>query len=432
MSGNGVVIAVVGTQFGDEGKGRFIDNLIRSEKITHVARYNGGPNAGHKLSVGNQTISLHAMPSGIFYDDICNVIGNGTVINPIKLAAELADIAKLGIKLNPKTLVISNCAHLILPSYIIEDIAKNGHIGTTAQGIGPAYMAKAQRSGKLAAILENPEDFAQLVTSDARAAISQHGKTLEEWLGITEAELTEAALSAAKVLQPHLGDTGALLRSVLKQGKTILAEGAQSTLLDINHGTYPYVTSSSATSAGVAPGLGIPPTAIREVFGVAKLTMSRVGEGPFPTEITEGELLGSMRGTKGTVDGEFGGTTGRPRRMGWFDALTVRYAVEVNGISRLGLTKLDRLTGYKNLKIATGYLCGDQHITEFTTNCDVLSNCQAVYETLPGWSEDISSVTEFGALPKNAQAYIKRIEELVGAPVAMIGVGAERDQMIIR
>lgn len=429
---DGGVVAVIGTQFGDEGKGRFIDNLIESENISVVARFNGGPNAGHRIVYKGKSISLHLMPSGVFSDGVMNIIGNGTVVNPIKLVAEIDELAAAGRNIDKSNLLISDAAALILPSHIIEDAVTGGKVGTTGQGIGPAYMAKIGRFGIRTSILSDASAYEEILKNDIMQSLKIHGKTAEQWLGMSAEEYIAASVSAAKRLAAHLSDTGAYLRARIAAGKKILAEGAQATLLDINHGTYPFVTSSSTTSAGVAPGLGIPPVVVADVFGVAKLTMSRVGEGPFPTEINEGELADQMRGEKGTVDGEYGGTTGRSRRIGWFDAVVIKYAAEVNGLTRLGLTKLDRLTGYPELKIAVAYSYKGKKLNGFISDVDVLAECEVEYETLPGWDEDISTARTFEQLPANAQNYVKRIEELTGVQVAMIGVGPEREQMIIR
>ncbi len=429
---DGGVVAVIGTQFGDEGKGRFIDNLIESESISVVARFNGGPNAGHRIVYQGKSISLHLMPSGVFSDGVMNVIGNGTVVNPIKLVAEIDELIAAGRTIDKNCLLLSNAAALILPSHIIEDIVTGGKVGTTGQGIGPAYMAKVGRHGVRTNLLANPAIYEKTLRDDLEQSLKIHGKTVEQWLGMSTEEYMVASVSAAKRLAPLVNDAGVYLRAQIASGKKILAEGAQATLLDINHGTYPFVTSSSTTSAGVASGLGIPPTAINDVFGVAKLTMSRVGEGPFPTEIDQGELADKMRGQKGTVDGEYGGTTGRSRRIGWFDAVVIKYAAEINGLTRLGLTKLDRLSGYPELKIAVAYSYKGKRLDGFTGDIEVLAECEVEYETFAGWDDDLSGIRTYDELPQNARTYIERIEELAGIPVAMIGVGPEREQMIIR
>ena len=417
-------IAVIGSQFGDEGKGKIIDFLAESADV--VARFNGGNNAGHTIKVNNETTILHLMPSGILHNGTINIIGNGVVVDPNILAKEIENLRSKGVKVTPDNLVLSENAHVILEKHIMEDKEKNKHLGTTARGIGPAYTDKAARTG-LRVI-----DY-----------VSQ-GKSS---------------------LNPFVRNSVVLINDLIDKNKKVLFEGAQGTLLDIDHGTYPYVTSSNATAGGICTGLGIGPKKIDKVLGIAKAYITRVGNGPLPTELGTEQEIKEEKGynelksdlseegferlmrkiTKEANEGseykqgrllrmngvEYGSTTGRPRRTGWFDALIGKYSVIVNGFDAIALTKLDVLSGFEKIKICVGYKYNDKIIKNFTTNVEILKNCKPIYEELPGWRENITKIRNFKELPKNAQKYVERIEELLNVPVAVVCVGPERSQTIV-
>lgn len=377
-------IAVIGSQFGDEGKGKIIDFL--AEQADVIARFNGGNNAGHTIEVGNKKFISHLVPSGILHKGKVNIIGNGVVIDPKVLTEEIDGLKEKGVKVTPDNLVISGNAHTIFEKHIKEDKEKNKALGTTARGIGPAYMGKAERTGT---------KFSEYVKNDSK-------------------------------LKPFVKDTTLLINNLIDKNKKVLFEGAQGTLLDIDHGTYPYVTSSNVVAGGICTGLGIGPKKIDKVLGVAKAYITRVGSGPLPTELDD-EVGKQIQ----KIGKEFGATTGRARRVGWFDALIGKYAVMVNGLDALILTKLDVLSGLEKIKICTAYKYKDKLIKNFTTDIETLENCEPVYEELNSWKEDISNINKFDDLPENAKKYIKRIEELLGIPICIISIGPERTQTII-
>lgn len=422
---------LLGAQWGDEGKGRITDALAAEADV--VARFNGGPNAGHSINVGGRTIKLHQVPSGIFRDGCLNVIGNGVVLNPAGLLKEIEEINATGQCATPDNLKISDNAHIILHAHIALDRARektDGGLGTTQTGIGFAYADKAFRVGIRAGLMRDPERFGAAVQQRTR----EINRALErEHDAPPVDEETTAALYAgmATQLAPYLANTSAVLRAALKQNKRVLAEGAQGVLLDIDHGTYPYVTSSSATAGGVLTGLGVPPQSITRVMGVAKAFSTRVGKGPMPTEL-DGEMALRLRGTGENPWDEYGSTTGRPRRVGWLDAVALRTSVAINGIQELALTKLDVLTGIDTLRIATMYLRRGDVIDEMPTDAEALAECKPVYEDVPGWSQDVSRCRRAYDLPVAVQRYITRIEALVGARVGVVSVGPERDQMVTR
>ena len=418
-------VVLIGTQWGDEGKGKITDFLAREADL--VVRYQGGNNAGHTVVIDGREFRLHLIPSGIFYPDKMCLIGNGVVIDPAVLVRELDMLAEQGIRTD--NLRISPRAHVIMPYHrrldeAEEDRRGNSRIGTTRRGIGPAYMDKAARSGIRVVDLLDPEEFAARL----RDNIVEKNKVLSQIYGVPGFEFEEVLseyLRLAERIRPYVADTSVIVDEAIRAGRNVLFEGAQGTLLDLDHGTYPYVTSSHPTAGAACLGAGIGPTRIDRVVGAAKAYVTRVGGGPFPSELLGG--LGDLLRQRGR---EFGTTTGRPRRCGWFDAVVVRYAARINGLDFLALTKLDILSGFPEVQICCGYRYRGEELTEFPASLKVLAECEPVYETLPGWEEDISGVREYGALPANARRYVERIVELTGVPVALIGVGTGRHQTI--
>lgn len=421
---------LVGAQWGDEGKGRVADWLAAESDV--VARYAGGDNAGHTVVVGDKVYKLHLIPSGILHGQVVCLLGNGMVINPVNLVREMDGLEAAGVPVTPDRLIISTRAHIITPAHVALDAASEKSrgkdaIGTTLRGIGPAYLDKTGRQGMRMGDMADIETFAELLharVEAVNATISAQG-----FEPLDPQQAAEAYIQAAHRLKPYLRDTSLYLNERLRDGATILCEGAQGTMLDVDHGDYPFVTSSSPTSGGAMVGLGFGPRWVDRVVGVAKCFSTRVGSGPMPTEL-EGELAGRLRGTGANFWDEFGTTTGRPRRCGWFDAPVVRYAAQVNGFSEMVITKLDVLSGFETLNIAVAYeIDGVRHDFPPET-IERLSRAVPVYETLPGWSEDITAVRRWADLPANAQAYLKRIGELLGVPVKTVSVGPERDQLV--
>jgi len=422
-------VVVVGTQWGDEGKGRVVDGLAR--EVDMVARFNGGDNAGHTVVAEGHTLKLHLVPSAVLYPNLTLVIGAGVVLNPEVLTSEMDEVAELGLDVGPSRLKVSAAAHVILPTHRALDGAREvsrgeGAIGTTKRGIGPTYADKAARTGLRAGEMVDPEGFAARVVERVEA----HNRRLERY-GIEPLSTENAAVAYkayAERLAPHLVDGSALLGEALEEGKTVLCEGAQGLLLDLDHGTYPYVTSSSTVAGGATTGLGFGPQEISRVIGVAKAYTTRVGKGPFTTE-----LLGETGNRIREVGNEFGTTTGRPRRCGWLDLPILRYAVRVNGLDELALTKLDVLSGLDRLKVAVAYTHDDTRVDHFPAEfgVDALAKWEPVYEELPGWDEDITGIRRRENLPEAAQAYVARIEQGTGVPITLIGVGPEREQAIV-
>jgi adenylosuccinate synthase len=422
-------IIVVGAQWGDEGKGRVVDWLARDAHL--VARFGGGDNAGHTVIAQGHKLGLHLVPSGILYPDLTCLVGAGVVVNPAQLLVEMDELAALGINVEPSRLKLSAAAHIILPTHRALDGAREAArggdaLGTTKRGIGPAYADKAARVNLRAGDMAHPKQFAERVVEAVRA----HNRRLHEEYGAEPLSSEQAAgeyYTYAQRLAPYLVDGTTLVGKVLEAGKTVLCEGAQGLLLDLDHGTYPYVTSSSTVAGGALTGLGFGPRYVLRVVGIAKAYTTRVGAGPFLTELLD-EVGGRMR----TVGGEYGTTTGRPRRCGWLDLVILRYAVRVNGLNELALTKLDVLSGLERLKMAVAYERGGERIEYFPAEFGVeaLAEWKPVYEELPGWSEDISGARTRGDLPAAARKYVKRIEEEVGVPITLIGVGPEREQAI--
>ena len=417
-------IAVLGAQWGDEGKGKIVDLLTRHFSI--VARYQGGHNAGHTVYAGGRKFVLRLLPSGILHDGITCVIGNGLVVDPQALFAEIDEVSAAGIPVGNR-LVISDKAHLILPYHRELDLlseARRGErrIGTTSRGIGPAYEDKIARRGVRVGDLANTESLSSAIQHNVAARNRLIADSTMDWRQVLD-DLTAAWTR----MSPWVTDVSLFLHRAREAGRSIMFEGAQGTLLDIDHGTYPYVTSSNATIGGVCTGLGVGPRAIDGVLGVAKAYTTRVGEGPLPTELT-GELGDRLRET----GKEFGAVTGRPRRCGWYDAVAVRYAVRVNGLDALALTKLDVLDGLSELKVCTAYRCRGATLTEMPGDLAQLSACEPVYETLPGWTDTSAGVRDFDKLPREARAYVGRLEEITGVPAAVISTGSAREDTIIR
>ena len=417
-------IAVLGAQWGDEGKGKIVD--LQTRHFSIVARYQGGHNAGHTVYAGGRKFVLRLLPSGILHDGITCVIGNGLVVDPQALFSEIDELSSAGIPVGDR-LVISDKAHLILPYHRELDLlseARRGErrIGTTSRGIGPAYEDKIARRGVRVGDLANTDSLAEAVQQNVAARNRLIADSTMDWRQVIE-ELNKAWAR----MQPWVTDVSLFLHRAREAGRSIMFEGAQGTLLDIDHGTYPYVTSSNATIGGVCTGLGVGPQAIDGVLGVAKAYTTRVGEGPLPTELT-GDLGNRLRET----GQEFGAVTGRPRRCGWYDAVAVRYAVRVNGLNALALTKLDVLDGLGELKVCTSYRCRGATLTEMPGDLAQLSACEPVYETLPGWTSASAGVRDFEKLPREARSYIGRLEEITGVPAAVISTGSAREDTIIR
>ena len=417
-------LAVLGAQWGDEGKGKIVDLLTAHFSI--VARYQGGHNAGHTVYVSGRKFILRLIPSGILHPGITCVIGNGVVVDPQALFAEVDELTKAGIDVGNR-IVISDKAHLILPYHRDLDLlseARRGErkIGTTSRGIGPAYEDKIARRGTRVGDLADPAVLEQGVRDNVAARNRLVQDSTMDWRPVLD-----QLLKYGERLRPWVHDVSLLLARAMREGKPILFEGAQGTLLDIDHGTYPYVTSSNASIGGVCTGLGIGPRAIDGVLGVAKAYTTRVGEGPLPTELT-GEMGDRLRES----GHEYGAVTGRPRRCGWYDAVAVRYGVRINGLDALALTKLDVLDGLDQIEVCTAYRCGGRTLTEFPSDITQLAACEPVYETLPGWKTPTKGARRFADLPDGARRYIARLEEVSGVPAAIVSTGSERDDTIVR
>ena len=416
---------VLGAQWGDEGKGRVVDYF--AEKADYVVRFQGGNNAGHTIVVGEQRLALSLIPSGILYPDCTPVIASGTVIDPAVLLAEMDMVAERN--LDPSRVRLSGNAHLIMPYHrkldaALERYLGKNQIGTTKKGIGPAYTDKYARFGIRVQDLFDPKIF----TEKVEAALEEKNKILPRvynTLPMEAGEIVEEYLGYSELLQPHVTDTSLLLWNAIRGGEKVLFEGAQGTLLDVDHGTYPFVTSSNPTAGGAVVGSGIGPRAIDEVIGVAKAYISRVGTGPFPTELHDG-----VGDTMIELGGEYGTVTGRRRRCGWLDMLALRYAVRVNSLTKIFLTKLDILSAFDTIKVATGYESGGTVYDEFPDQQSVLYHCRPRYQELDGWQEDITEVREYGDLPKKARTYIEYVQESAGAPIGWVSVGPERSQLI--
>ncbi len=424
------VTVIIGAQWGDEGKGRVVDTFAADVDV--VARFSGGDNAGHTVYVGEEVFKLHLIPSGILHQQAICVLGNGMVINPVNLLKEMDRIAAMGVDVSPERLMISTRAHIITPAHIALDAASekalgDNAIGTTLRGIGPAYLDKTGRQGIRAGQMMAIEDFAEALheaLQGVNAALSVGGIS-----PIDADQQVQAYLDAAERLRPYLKDTTAYLNQQLKAGASVLCEGAQGTLLDVDHGSYPFVTSSSPTIGGALAGLGVGARHVGRVIGVAKAFSTRVGSGPMPTEL-DGAIADRLRGTGENFWDEFGTTTGRPRRCGWLDVVMLRYAADVNGFTEMILTKMDILSGFDEIKIAVAYEVDGQRLEYPPSTIAELERAQPIYETLPGWQADVTSARQAADLPEAAQAYIQRISALCDTPVTMVSVGPERDQVV--
>ncbi len=418
-------IAVLGAQWGDEGKGKIVDML--TPHFAAVARYQGGHNAGHTVYVDGTKFVLHLIPSGILHPGVTCIIGNGVVIDPQALFKEVDELARMGIAVDGR-LLISEKAHVILPYHRELDVlseARRGErkIGTTSRGIGPAYEDKIGRRGiRICDLLGDREALAEEVRENVHARNQIIKDSTLDWKPVFE-----QVVAYGERMRAWVGDCSLFLANAVAQDRRVMFEGAQATLLDIDHGTYPFVTSSNASVGGVCTGLGVPPKAIGGVLGVAKAYTTRVGEGPLPTELS-GELADRLRES----GQEYGASTGRPRRCGWYDAVVVRYSARINGIDALALTKLDVLDGLPEVQICVGYRTPSGTMTEFPADLRALASAEAVYETMPGWDAPTKGVTRFEALPLEAQRYVKKLEEVSGVECAIVSTGSDRADTIVR
>ncbi|MFZ1569635.1 MAG: adenylosuccinate synthase [Thiolinea sp.] len=423
----GKIVVVLGTQWGDEGKGKIVDLL--TENAAAVVRFQGGHNAGHTLVINGEKTVLHLIPSGILRKNVECMIGNGVVLSPEALMKEIATLEAKGVAVR-ENLRISEACQLILPYHIASDLARerargNQAIGTTGRGIGPAYEDKISRRGLRVGDLFQPTEF----EAKLRFILDFHNFTLKNYYQADEVDFQQTldnALAMTEVLRPMIADVPNRISALRKAGKDIMLEGAQGTLLDIDHGTYPYVTSSNTTAGGACTGAGIGPRHIDYILGITKAYTTRVGSGPFPTELFD--EVGKYLGQKGN---EFGATTGRPRRCGWFDAVVLRRAMEINSVSGLCITKLDVLDGLDTVKICTGYTLDGKAYEVPPVITEEFARCQPVYEELPGWKDSTFGLTRYEELPANAKAYLKRLEEVVQTPVDIISTGPDREQTII-
>ncbi|EQK40560.1 MULTISPECIES: adenylosuccinate synthase [Paraclostridium] len=420
-------VAIVGSQWGDEGKGKVIDYLATQADV--VVRGQGGNNAGHTLVVDGKKYALHLIPSGVLNPETINVIGNGIVFDPKGFLEELAKLNADNI--DTKNIKISDRAHVIFPYHkeldaLAEEARGDNKIGTTKKGIGPCYMDKTERSGIRICDLMDKDIFAKKL----KAQIDAKNKIVKNIYGAEEFDfdaIYNEYLGYAEQIRSYVDDTSVVVYEAIKAGKKVLFEGAQGTLLDLDLGTYPFVTSSHPTSGGFSVGAGVGPNMIKDVVGIVKSYTTRVGEGPFVTELND--ETGDKIRTQGR---EFGTTTGRARRCGWFDAVIVRYAARVNGLTSISLMLLDVLTGFDTVKICTSYKMGDKVLREFPASLEDLAKCEPIYEELEGWSEDLTGMETYEELPENAKKYIAKIEELVGVNVDMVSVGPNRAQTIVR
>ncbi len=428
------ISVILGAQWGDEGKGKITDMLAAEADI--VARFGGGDNAGHTVTVGTERFALHLIPSGVLYPRVTCLLGGGMVVNPRKLLAEMEGLAARGVDVSPRRLKLSDRAHLILPYHMALDgaaeKARGGQaLGTTKRGIGPAYTDKAARNGIRAAEMLQPT---QVLADCIREQVTAKNDILEKVYGqppLDAEQIVEEYLAYANQLKPHIADVSEQIAAGIRSRKRILAEGAQGTLLDLDHGSYPYVTSSYPTIGGVLIGLGVGPQNIERIVGVVKAYQTRVGAGPMPTELT-GELGERLRGTGAQPWDEFGTTTGRPRRCGWLDGVALQYALRVNGLTEMAISKLDILSRFETIEVCVAYELDGERFEGFPAHPEALSRCRPIYRTLPGWQVDIRDARSFTDLPEAAQDYVTFLEELAGIPASLISVGPARDQTIRR
>ena len=416
-------IVVVGTQWGDEGKGKITDFLSKNAHV--IARFSGGNNAGHTIQFDGETYKLHLIPSGIFYKDKLSVIGNGVVLDPLSLIKELDGLIARGIPVD--NLRISNRAQVILPYHILldeleEEARGDDKIGTTKRGIGPCYVDKAARSGIRVGDFIDRETFKEKLKQNLEAK-NKLVKALYNHDGLSFDEIYNDYTAAADRLRPYVTDTAKVLDDAFVNNESVLFEGAQGVMLDIDHGTYPFVTSSNPVAGNVTVGCGVGPTFVKHVVGVSKAYTSRVGDGPFPTELFD-EFGDHIR----EIGREYGTTTGRPRRIGWFDSVVVRHARRVSGITDLSLNSIDVLSGLKTVKICTSYKIDGKEVTEYPATLAELKRAEPVFVELPGWDEDITHVKTLDELPENARNYLEEIERLCGVPISIFSVGPDRNQ----
>jgi adenylosuccinate synthase len=424
---------IVGTQWGDEGKGRFTDLLATEADI--VARYGGGDNAGHTVSVGGEIFKLHLIPSGVIHDGTTCLIGNGVVVNAAVLLEEIDSLALRGVDTGPGRIRLSRQAHLLTPAHIALDVAQEGKwgteaIGTTQRGIGPAYADKTRRTGIRATLLEDPV----LLQASLREQLESKNETLVREYGTSPLDvdsIVEQFLGFAKRLAPYLVESSSFLDRALADNQVILAEGAQGTFLDLDHGTYPFVTSSNPTAGGALVGLGVGPTSVRRVIGVTKAFTSRVGGGPFPCQLY-GSTAERLRGGGDNPWDEYGTTTGRPRRVGWLDLVMVKQAARINGLTELAITKLDILSGLDSLSVCVAYDLDGEQVDYVPSDWKRLARCLPLYEQVDGWTEEISGARRMTDLPVAAKNYVDTIASYSGVPISAISVGPRREQVIWR
>lgn len=418
---------ILGAQWGDEGKGKMTDYLAQEAEV--VVRFQGGNNAGHTVEVGEKQYKLHLIPSGILYGDKLNVIGNGVVVDPEAFFTEIDYLNELGVKVTPENLIVSDRAHVIMPYHRILDALKEkargkNDIGTTGKGIGPCYTDKVERSGIRIGDLIKPEVFKDKLEEN----IALKNEIITKVYGeapLNFEEIYEAYTDYAKKLKPFVRDISVRVYDEIKAGRKVLFEGAQGTLLDIDYGTYPYVTSSNTTAGGVCNGTGIGPTMISNAVGIAKAYTTRVGKGPFPTELLD--AMGDHIREKGH---EYGVTTGRSRRCGWLDLVILKSSTRISGLTSFAVTKIDTLAGIDKIKVCVGYEYEGTVIDYFPGSLEDLAKCKPVYEEFDGWGEEIAEARSYEELPENAKKYLKRIEEFTGTPISIVSVGPRRDQTI--
>lgn len=419
---------VLGAQWGDEGKGKMTDFLAESTDV--VVRFQGGNNAGHTVEVGDKQYKLHLIPSGILNENKLNVLGNGVVLDPKALFEEISYLENLGIEVSPKNLIVSDRAQLIMPYHKTLDALKENArgknaIGTTKKGIGPCYTDKVERCGIRVCDLMNSEVFKEKLQENVKNK-NEVIVNIYKDEALNFEEIYNEYIEFGKKLKPFVQDVSVRVYDEIKAGKKVLFEGAQGMLLDIDHGTYPYVTSSSTIAGGVCTGVGIGPTMVTGAVGIAKAYTTRVGKGPFPTELNDS--TGEWIREKG---GEFGVTTGRARRCGWLDLVILKTSARVSGLTSLVVTKIDTLAGLDKIKVCTGYKFEDKVIDYFPASLDDLEKCEPIYEEFEGWGEEVANARSYEELPENAKKYLKKIEEFTGVEIAIVSVGPKRDQTIV-
>jgi len=418
---------VIGSQWGDEGKAKIVDFLTLDADI--IVRFQGGANAGHTVKVDDKQFIFHLIPSGIMHPDKVCIVGNGVVFDPKQAILEIKDLRTQGIEVSNRVFIAEN-AHVVLPWHIACDKLKEKKagkdaIGTTGRGIGPCYSDKINRHGVRVGDLLDERELKPRIEAIASFR-NEEFKKMFEADSIDPEPVIKEYLEYGRQLKPYICDTVAYLHESLKANKRIIFEGAQGTILDVDHGTYPFVTSSNTVAGSASCGSGVGPTAIDQVIGVVKAYTTRVGNGPFPTELSD-ETGETFR----RIGGEYGATTGRPRRCGWFDAAVVRKAAAVNGLTHLAITKLDVLDTFKEIKICTGYICEGKHLSHFPNRLSMVSLCEPAYEVMPGWETSTAKCRSWDDLPPNAQKYLTKISELVGVKIGMISIGAKRDESIM-